>query len=238
MDTLTDVMQVCRNGHVITDRLRSDPQSGRFHCDRCGASTLDHCSTCGGLLPGAGSVPDLVPIGLWPAPRSCPLCGAAFPWARKRQIGPEPLSTLEQILRRLPLVIRQLRWRQTDRPPFSVENERDLEDLLRSLLPLRFDEVRLECRTPAYSPGTRTDVVLAAEKIALTVKYARSSLREPQLLELCQEDVAYYRRRGGCRWLICYLHDPEGFFRDPGGLESMVSQIAEDIGTRCIIGGT
>jgi hypothetical protein len=182
-------------------------------------------------------VPDLVPIGQWPAPRSCPTCGAAFPWARKRQAAPEPLLSLELLLRRLPLVIRQLRWRQTDRPAFSVENELDLEDLLRSLVPLRFDDVRLECRTPAYSPGTRTDLVVGPGKIALTAKYARPGLREPQLVDQCKEDVAYFRQRGGCRWLVCFVYDPEGMLRDPGSLESMMAGLTEDLHVLCIIGG-
>ena len=30
-DTLQDVMQVCLNGHVITDRLFSSPEGGRTH---------------------------------------------------------------------------------------------------------------------------------------------------------------------------------------------------------------
>src|SRR3954466_12766991 len=108
-----DVMQVCRNGHVITDLLRSRPESGRNHCDRCGADTLEKCPTCGRDLPGALAVPDLQPVGSRRAPLYCATCGAAFPWAG--QAGPaqasEPLARLEGLLRRLPLVIRQLRVR-------------------------------------------------------------------------------------------------------------------------------
>ena len=35
-----DVMQVCRNGHVITDLLHTYPERGLSHCDRCGAPIL------------------------------------------------------------------------------------------------------------------------------------------------------------------------------------------------------
>ena len=48
MPLIADVMQVCRNGHVITDMLRAHPESGLSHCDRCGAPTLDRCLTYGG----------------------------------------------------------------------------------------------------------------------------------------------------------------------------------------------
>jgi hypothetical protein len=181
-DSDVDVMQVCRNGHVITDRLRGDPESGRLHCDRCGAATLHRCPTCGRDLPGAGPVVMLSTIGPWPAPRLCPACGAEFPWTRRPAASPEPFVVLEQFLRRLPRVIRQLRWRQGEKIPFRIEDERDLEDLVRSLLPLSFDDVRLESRTPRYSPGTRTDFLLPGAGIALTVKLMRPTLCEDQLL--------------------------------------------------------
>jgi hypothetical protein len=231
-----DVMQVCRNGHVITDRLRSDPQSGRNHCDRCGAATLTRCGTCGADLPAAAALPGLVPLGTWPAPPCCPTCGAVFPWARKPRPGREPVAALEALLGRLPLVIRQLRWRQGDRTPFTVIDERDLEDLVRSVLPLRFDDVRMETRTPAYSPGTRTDFLLAPEKIALTVKVMRSDLREAQLVEQWKEDIAYYRPRSDCRTLVGFAYDPAGLLRDGQMLRSIGGEVAEHLDVRFIVG--
>jgi hypothetical protein len=235
-DTGPDVMQVCRNGHVITDRLRSDPESGRTHCDRCGAATLDHCLTCGRELPSAGHLLGLVPIGSWPAPRYCPTCGAAFPWVRRPRSAAGPLAMLEALLRRLPLVILQLRWRQGERPPFRVEDEHDLEDLLRALLALHFDDVRPQSRTPRYSAGTRTDLLLAPEKTALTVKCARPGQGEPQLTEQWTEDIAYYRQRPDCHRLVGFIHDPEGLLRDRLLLETRWSQLEEGWETRCIVG--
>src|SRR5262249_46736961 len=124
-----DTMQVCRNGHVITDLLRTCPERGLSHCDRCGAPTLDSCPTCGAQLPGAVPVPGLVPVGRVQPPEFCSACGAALPWAERPSQGPapDPLAVLENLLRRLPLTIRQLRNRHGDRPPFRVEDERDLE---------------------------------------------------------------------------------------------------------------
>ena len=52
-DRVSDVMQVCHNGHVITDLLHTYPERGLSHCDRCGAPTRDRCGTCGRLITGA-----------------------------------------------------------------------------------------------------------------------------------------------------------------------------------------
>src|SRR5690348_16515037 len=92
-----DVMLVCRNGHVITDRLRHSPDADLAHCDRCGAVTLDRCPTCGHPLPGAWSVPGPVPVGSPRPPAYCSLCGAAFPWTRRPVPPAPPVAALESL---------------------------------------------------------------------------------------------------------------------------------------------
>lgn len=224
-DCLPDMMQVCRNGHVITDLLRSCPESGRSHCDHCGATTIERCLTCGQDLPGAWRVPGLVPVGRAKPPQFCAACGAAFPWTEAAPVAPSsPLTFLETLLRRLPRAIRQLRHRHGDRPAFRVQDVHDLEDLLRGLLPLHFDDFRPEARTPSYSPDTRTDFLLPWQAIAVVAKYIGSGLCESQLARQWTEDVAYYRRRGGCRALIGVAYDPEGLLIDPRVVEASLGR--------------
>ena len=43
-----------------------------------------------------------------------------------------------------------------------------LDDLMRAVLPLHFDDVRPQGRTPHYAAGTRTDFLLAPERVAVT----------------------------------------------------------------------
>jgi hypothetical protein len=237
-NVIQDVMQVCRNGHVITDLLRSHPESGLTHCDRCGASTLEHCLTCGRELPGSLTIPGLRPLGLRQPPLYCPTCGAAFPWTvRPRPTPlPDPLTRLESMLRRLPLVARQLRSRQGDRPPFPIRDVCDLEDLVRALLPLQFDNARPECRTPRYAAGTRTDFLLAAEGIALTVKLAGRPAGGPELARQLDEDVAYYRQRGDYPTLVCFVHDPEGLLLHFEKPELAASDPTDVLEVRWVIG--
>src|SRR5262249_10791810 len=162
----------------------------------CGAPTCDRCRTCGHPLTGAIPVPGLVPVGHLSPPHYCSACGAAFPWAKRSTVAAGPIAVLETLLRRLPRVIRQLRVRHGERPPWRVEDEHDLEDLLRALLPLHFDDVRLESRTPAYASGTRMDcLVVSAQSgrvIAVPVKRATATVADCRLAEQLREDVAYY----------------------------------------------
>jgi hypothetical protein len=230
-----DVMQVCLNGHVITDRLRGRPEHGLSRCDRCGAPTVHRCATCGRELPGAREVPGLEPIGRPDPPPHCPRCGAALPWAERPKATPvDALRVLDGLLRRLPRVVRQLRVRHGDRPAFRVEDEYDLEDLLRALLPLHFDDIRPEGRTPSYAARTRTDFVLAAEGMAVTVKPVAALGDEQRLAGQLAEDVAYYERRGGVRALVCLVYDPEQRVVEPGRFEAE-RQWDEGLVVRCLV---
>ena len=235
-DLFQDSMQVCRHGHVVTDMAHTYPERRRPCCDRCGAATLDRCPTCGTELPGAVRVPGLSPVGVLRPPRWCAACGAAFPWTEAAAPAvPDPLAPLERLLRRLPSVVRQLRWRQGDRPPYRVEDERDLEDLLRALLPLHFDDVRPESRTPRYAAGTRTDYLLAPERAALTAKYVRPPADMARLAEQLKEDAAYYRSRPDCGVLVALIYDPEGALHEPHGMEAAWSVREDDWELRCVI---
>jgi hypothetical protein len=234
-DRARDVMLVCENGHVITDLLVTNPERQLTHCDRCGAATLARCHTCGSPLPGAIPVPGLMPVGERRPPQHCPTCGAAFPWtARPSQAWQAaPLAVLENLLRRLPRVARQLRWRHAERPAFRVEDVYDLEDLLRALLPLHFDDVRPEARTPRYDLGTRTDFVLAPEETVLTCKCVAA---EPQLVVQLDEDMAYYHGREIVRTLVAFVYDPEQRLIEPRRQEAAWSKAEGDLAVRCVIG--
>jgi hypothetical protein len=238
MDTscpTADVMLVCRNGHVITDRLRGSPEQALGHCDRCGATTLSACLTCGQELPGAAALPGPVPIGRPRLPLYCPCCGAAFPWAPRPRPAADPLAALESLLRRLTHVARQLRSRQGDRPPFRVEDERDLEDLVRALLAVPFDDVIPESRTPRYASGRRTDFLLGGGALALTVKRSAAADDERRLAAELAEDAACYQALPRCRSLVCFVFDPEGRLPDPRRLEAAWSRPHDDLDVRCVI---
>jgi hypothetical protein len=240
MDTIAspgrDVLLVCRNGHVITDLLRTYPEHSLPHCDRCGAATLDRCPTCGLELPGAVPVPGLSLLGRTRPPLYCVACGAAFPWAGRPPAAVCPATEmLETLLRRLPGVIRQLRTRSAPRPPFRVEDTRDLEDLLRALLPLSFDDVRLISRFPRYTTSTQTNFWLPREGVLVTAKLAGAGRGEQLLAAELRLDAAEYQQRAGMRLWACLIYDPEAVLTEPRQLEAAWSQPAGPLEVRCVI---
>jgi hypothetical protein len=236
-DASRDVLLVCANGHVLTDRLRAQPDQQRGHCDRCGAPTLSRCRTCGAELPGAPAVLGLEPVGRGSPPRYCSACGAAFPWTKTARPVPPgtTLAALEHLLRRLPRTIRELRLQAKIRPPFRLDDERDLEYLLRALLPLCCDDVRLHGRTPRYALFARTDFVLMPAQIALTVKLVTGRGGEQRLHEQVTEDADYYSRQANCRVLIVLVYDAPALLPCPEDFERQLSASGDGVEVRCVV---
>lgn len=148
--------------------------------------------------------------------------------------SPPPIPW-KTFLRRLPLAIRQFRQRWGTRQPFRVEDEHDLEDVVRSLLPLFFDDVRLRSRTPSYAPDTRTDFLLFQEKILLTIKQTTLDRQQSCLENQLEEDKSFYRNAPDCGTLWLYVYDPQAYLQDPHLLEAIWSQGEEGLQIKCVI---
>jgi hypothetical protein len=116
-----------------------------------------------------------------------------------------------------------------------VQDERDLEDVVRALLPLYFDDIRPQARTPHYAGFTRTDFLQTPQHIAVTVKLVRSRVNDLLLAEEIREDAAYWRGQGNCRLLMVYIHDPEAKLREPSVLEKEWSATGEAWEVLCVI---
>lgn len=233
MTTITrDLMLVCRNGHVITDRLRANPDWRLTRCDRCGADTLDRCETCGQLFGGANLVPGFEPVAHRHAPRICTMCGAAFPWTHAEQ-GPDetPLIRLERLLRRLPRVAFELGRRE--RAPLTIRDERDLDDLIRAILPIEFDEVRTQTRTPSYSQRARTVFFLPEFSTRIVAHLIGTGINELEMRRRFQVDLDEYRT--ACQQFVLLVVDPERRLPNPEQLEVAWSQSTESLEVGCII---
>jgi hypothetical protein len=144
-----------------------------------------------------------------------PLAAAKEP----RTLDAPGLVTL--ICSRLDLVARQLQERHNQRSTLQIEDEYDVQDLLRSLLRLHFDDIRPVEWTPSYAGGSaRMDFLLKAEQIVIETKMARPGRDAKKISDELIVDVARYKEHPDCRMLVCYVYDPEKVITNPRGVES------------------
>jgi hypothetical protein len=137
----------------------------------------------------------------------------------------DALATLELVCSRFHTVARQLRQRHSGRPTLDVNDEYDVQDLLHSLLRIYFDDIREEESTPSYAGGaSRIDFLLKPEQIIIEVKKARPTLKAKELGEELIIDIARYQTHPDCKMLYCFVYDPDGYIKNPQGIENDLSR--------------
>lgn len=76
-----DTMQVCLNGHRITDRYETSPEHRQKYCEQCGEETITECQNCGAKIRGNYDVQGVVTAGgPKDVPKYCHECGEPYPW--------------------------------------------------------------------------------------------------------------------------------------------------------------
>ena len=78
-----DVMQVCLNGHQITDPAESMPEFRKSFCSDCGAKTITACPECNASIQGHYRSSGVISARATPVPNNCHACGTAYPWRQE-----------------------------------------------------------------------------------------------------------------------------------------------------------
>ncbi|WP_100464604.1 PD-(D/E)XK nuclease domain-containing protein [Mycobacteroides abscessus] len=137
----------------------------------------------------------------------------------------DAVKTVLTVAQRLLLVERSLGRRHSGRPTICVEDEYDIQDLLRSVLAVFFEDVREETATPEYAGGsTRVDFLLPDFKVAIEIKKSRDSTNSKSLADELIIDRDRYTKDDRIGHLICLVFDHEGRLGNPRGLESDLSR--------------
>jgi hypothetical protein len=223
-----DVQQVCLNGHQITASYERQPENRRDFCNKCGALTIFKCPECGHPIKGKLYREHVLSSYTPPVPSHCDGCGKAYPWAQSSTDIEEavsertnPLVLVENICNRFHLVAEQLRTRHKNRESLYIGDEYDVQYLLHALLLIHFDDIRPEEWAPSSAgSASRVDFLLKTEKIVVEAKKTRESLKAKQLGEQLIIDIERYRAHQGCKTLVCFVYDPEGWISNPRGLEN------------------
>ncbi len=71
-------MQVCLNGHHISDHARTMPEFSKQFCPQCGERTITACPEC--QVPIQGGYLGFPSLDAMPVPNNCHGCGSAYPW--------------------------------------------------------------------------------------------------------------------------------------------------------------
>lgn len=222
-----DQMQVCLNGHKITEYARSQLESQQKHCAKCGAATIMNCphTDCSKKIRGQAMIFRTGGYRLnekTPPPSHCESCGRPFPWWTEPAVEASSeldLDHLSRLLSRFPRYARLLKERLSGRAPFEIKDEYDVQDALKALLATVYDDVRPEECTPSHAgKGARVDFLLKIEATVLEIKMTRTGLADAKIGEELVIDIARYRTHPNCKRLVCFVYDPEHHIKNPAGL--------------------
>lgn len=129
-------------------------------------------------------------------------------------------GVLDTIFNRFCAFVHNLGLRYDNRDTITIKDEYDVQDLLRALFVLHFEDVRPEEWSPSYAGGcNRMDFLLKDEEIAIEVKMTRKGMKDKELGEQLLIDIDKYRTHPNCKKLYSFVYDPIGQIRNPRGLE-------------------
>lgn len=132
----------------------------------------------------------------------------------------DAVGLLFTLFMRFHRVAQGLRHRHGSRDTLVVKDEYDVQDLLRGLLGLHFDDIREEEYAPSYAgANSRIDFVLKAERIVVETKMTNDGLRDKELGSQLLVDIGRYRSHPDCGTLIVFIYDKLDHVRNKAGLK-------------------
>jgi REase_DpnII-MboI len=139
----------------------------------------------------------------------------------------EAISLVQRVFDSFHAFALELRNRQRDRTPFEIRDEYDVQDLMRAMLGLQFDEVLPEEHTPSFAgSSSRMDFVLRRERIVVETKMTRPNLKQQDLADELIVDHRRYSTHPFCDVLMCFAYDPDRRLHQPRALETDLQNVS------------
>lgn len=143
---------------------------------------------------------------------------------------------IENLFHKFHSTVKEITQRHDGRATLMINDEYDVQDLLRGLLRLHFDDIRDEEWTPSYAGASaRMDFLLKNEKLVVEVKMIRKGLGQKKVREQLIIDKAYYKEHKDCKTLYCFVYDPEEKIRNPRGFERDLSDKVGSLETKVFV---
>ena len=129
------------------------------------------------------------------------------------------LNKLENLFAKFHRIAQTLRIRHDKRDTFIIEDEYDVQDLLRALLKEHFDDVRDEDYVPSYAgSNSRVDFVLKNEKIVIEVKMTNDNMKDKEAGSQLLIDIGRYKNHPDCDLLVLFIYDKSDHIMNKPGL--------------------
>jgi len=152
----------------------------------------------------------------------------APPAVLKKDLTQEAFEILTNLFSKFHRIAQTIKIRHGDRPTLIIQDEYDVQDLLRALLKEHFDDVRDEDYVPSYAgSNSRVDFVLKNEKIVIEVKMTNDKLKDKEVGGQLLIDIGRYKNHPDCKLLILFIYDKgdlvvnkPGLIRDLNGMSS------------------
>jgi hypothetical protein len=161
---------------------------------------------------------------------------AGFEISKPNSGEQDAVERVERVFKRFDSVVRQLRTRGRDRPPFTVSDEYDLQYLLHAILRLDFDDIRDETYLKQHGGvSPRIDLLIEEEKIGIETKFASPDNSVRKIRNQLAEDKEHYKSDSGCNTLLCFIYDPGGVLTNPAEMEKDLSEVNDNLITRVTV---
>jgi hypothetical protein len=148
----------------------------------------------------------------------------------------KPSQLIENLFDRFHSVVLEINRRHDNRQPLELSDEYDVQDILRGLLRIHFDDVRDEEYTPSFGGSSaRMDLLLKNEQIVIETKMTRKNLGQKQIREALILDKANYKGHKDCKKLYCLVYDPEEKIKNPRGFERDLSDKVDGFETKVLV---
>lgn len=116
--------------------------------------------------------------------------------------------------------------KKSDLDKITIGNEYDVQRILYSLLTPIFPQVRMEVDGDNGYSGTRADIFLNQDKIAIEIKCTRKNMSEKELIEQLGSDGFHYQ----VNTLFMFVYDKESIIKNVAAFEQSFRRVPQNGG--------
>lgn len=139
------------------------------------------------------------------------------------------LNKLNILFAKFHKIAQTLRNRHDNRKTLIIQDEYDVQDLLRALLKEHFEDVRDEDYVPSYAgSNSRVDFVLKNEKIVIEVKMTNDRLKDKETGSQLLIDIGRYKNHPDCGLLVLFIYDKGDYIINKPGLISDLNKMSSN----------